>query len=1205
MSRTNDYANEIFNLDENAYWAEGLVSLVANWYSLRGTRDPKLAVAIARILIYNGYPKWAKNWLFERSLYLPRNGEILRWLVEATAELRDHTEILRFGEIHEETQKISVTPNVHLMNSLLSLGLDRRFEEVYDRQKGEKMSTKGHRLFTQYLFYSLNDFPRYISFLESRSEELERWTDFNAHLALSYHHTNETEKGMKSIERPLYLGEANASFTAYEMNRESNPLEALRLINRSLKKLGYAPLHTSWMNSGFDLEQLSCGNNLPKSNDSRLVSVIMTVHKMNPMFATAISSILNQSHSNLELLVCDDFSSKEDYEEYELLLEHDKRARIIRMDSNRGTYVARNHALKQVKGDFVLFMDSDDWTHPQRIEKALQRLDENPKAVVAVDSYVRMHKSGKLAMVGSYFVRKCMLGLWRTEVVRDQLGGFDSVRISADSELLERAQICHGREGVNHVKAPVYVAYYHEKSLTGGGEFGFGWRGIVGNRSKYAGAFRTWHKRMGSKLINFNMRECLTKRQPFHLPQGFFRDGVGKLALPMIPKQLEHIRSDCSVNALSTFFDVPELKPEVETPHVNVCLATYPARFNTIGRTVRTLLNQSRKPDQIHIWVNESHDPPPLPDDESIVLHMAPNENLTDKGKFAAAQLAPEGIVILADDDLKYPHDYVETMVNEVNRFNGEVCVGLHGVVFPVGEDIQTIDDYFSRRRVHLYSRGLSVHLPCHVMGTGTMAFDSRKINFNHETWDHNKMVDLHVGVDCQKMRVPIVTIPRRNQWLRSFEVEESDVSIWQTVKSDTALQKQMVEVLMRVADWSFHLQNGVEVSASDLLENLEISPMQTSTSIKIQNQSSSDEYIVNRRWKQNGRILSFNAKRRNIFFEMPVGWKIEHTHPDLFRLVHYLLMSPWEKMILQGWAPTRKKGWRSALSYSAGLDSHACLELMPKNTVVMYHERSGFPSQLDHTNAGMMLESLNTYGHPVVSIKSNHELIRTDYEKNPGFSTDFAVGSMAILLADFYGLSGIAFGMPLENSYLFHGHLGRDFEKSWYWKHHKSVFAKAGLDLILPTAGISELINLKICLESKNGHFAESCLRSKVPGKVCGLCWKCFRKNTLKGEKVTISPEVNQFLQKQPLKQAASTIWALQKMIPDHPHILKSYPHLGEVIDLEVDWLNRYHPSASHYLPKYLRPQYLKKLNLIATPMTSEETEHLHSLVIYSPKEE
>jgi hypothetical protein len=78
-----------------------------------------------------------------------------------------------------------------------------------------------------------------------------------------------------------------------------------------------------------------------------------------------------------------------------------------------------------------------------------------------------------------------------------------------------------------------------------------------------------------------------------------------------------------------------------------------------------------------------------------------------------------------------------------------------------------------------------------------------------------------------------------------------------------------------------------------------------------------------------------------------------------------------------------------------------------------------------------------------------------------------------------------------------------------------------------------------------------------------------------------------------------------LQKIVPGHPNILKRYPHLGEIIDLEVDWLNRYHPSASHYLPRYLRPQYLKKLNLFAEPMTKDETEHLHSLLIYSPKEE
>jgi len=119
-------------------------------------------------------------------------------------------------------------------------------------------------------------------------------------------------------------------------------------------------------------------------------------------------------------------------------------------------------------------------------------------------------------------------------------------------------------------------------------------------------------------------------------------------------------------------------------------------------------------PDEIHIWVNESELPPPLPDDNRIVIHLAKDNNLTDIGKFAAADLAPEGIIILADDDLRYPRDYVETMIREVNRFNGEICVGLHGVVFPIGVKIDKIDDYFTQSFIqgaplHTYLVMLSV----------------------------------------------------------------------------------------------------------------------------------------------------------------------------------------------------------------------------------------------------------------------------------------------------------------------------------------------------------------------------------------------------------------------------------------------------------------------------------------------------------------
>ena len=57
----------------------------------------------------------------------------------------------------------------------------------------------------------------------------------------------------------------------------------------------------------------------------------------------------------------------------------------------------------------------------------------------------------------------------------------------------------------------------------------------------------------------------------------------------------------------------------------------------------------------------------------------------------------------------------------------------------------------------------------------------------------------------------------------------------------------------------------------------------------------------------------------------MPLGWRIENTHKDLFRVAHYVLTSPWEDGILDGWEPSRKKGWRNSLAFSGSKVRHAC----------------------------------------------------------------------------------------------------------------------------------------------------------------------------------------------------------------------------------------------------------------------------------------
>ena len=77
------------------------------------------------------------------------------------------------------------------------------------------------------------------------------------------------------------------------------------------------------------------------------------------------------------------------------------------------------------------------------------------------------------------------------------------------------------------------------------------------------------------------------------------------------------------------------------------------------------------------------------------------------------------------------------------------------------------------------------------------------------------------------------------------------------------------------------------------------------------------------------------------IWFEMPKDWKFEETHPDLFKLAEFVLLSPYEPTILDGWKPSRKAGLRPGLAFSAGIDSTAAMCLMPENTLLFYHERS------------------------------------------------------------------------------------------------------------------------------------------------------------------------------------------------------------------------------------------------------------------------
>jgi chondroitin synthase len=454
------------------------------------------------------------------------------------------------------------------------------------------------------------------------------------------------------------------------------------------------------------------------------------------------------------------------------------------------------------------------------------------------------------------------------------------------------------------------------------------------------------------------------------------------------------------------------------------------------------------------------------------------------------------------------------------------------------------------------------------------------------------------------------------NRLEKEYAVETSIFSV--LVKSGTSYfidvlapnnDKQSLELMHKIMEqnnWKTEVvsQRGirdiisVNKNTQTMLEEYNIS--KTKDDEIDESEVSNKKYKISNFWNLRNSTLIFSWSDQRVFFNMPENWSIKETHEDLFRLAHHVLVAPWDNSVLDGWTPTRKQGWRPGLAFSGGVDSAAALALMPSSTVLIYNERSQIEGKLNHTNAIRFFDSLlKSNNREVVRIQSNHESIRMHDGKIAGFSTDYACAVQVILLADYYGLDSIGTGMPLENSYLWHGYKFRDFSNSWFWNHNSKIFADVGLELYQPVAGCSEIVNMQIVQKMGWEGLAQSCLRSNKPGKVCGKCWKCFRKNSLLGIPFELAGEIETFLSKRPLKQAASTLYSIQKggISKKGIDIKELFTDLEELLEQDLEFLNRHYPPALELLPLRYRNFTKQRIKKYTKPMTKKDIYNLESI--------
>ncbi len=201
------------------------------------------------------------------------------------------------------------------------------------------------------------------------------------------------------------------------------------------------------------------------------LSVLMPVYNAGNYLNAAIKSILDQTYSNFELLIVDDFSSDHSWKLISSF--NDSRIHTFRNTANLGYLKSCNFLFENSKGDLITFQDADDYSDLDRLKKQVQCFIKNPNLGICGTSIHIINKNGKLIRCQSKpehhqeikrnisnHSQFCGASIMVTRKVLDSIGGYRSYFDRIGSEDYDWSmRIVERFEAMNH---PDYLYYYRQ-----------------------------------------------------------------------------------------------------------------------------------------------------------------------------------------------------------------------------------------------------------------------------------------------------------------------------------------------------------------------------------------------------------------------------------------------------------------------------------------------------------------------------------------------------------------------------------------------------------------------------------------------------------------------------------------------------------------------------------------------------------------------
>lgn len=307
---------------------------------------------------------------------------------------------------------------------------------------------------------------------------------------------SQTHMKKKSVNKKLLAEYHLININAFNLD----PIAQLRHINACLDCYGLSRLDLKNKNESPNATNLIVKNSVnchltPYPNDMPLVSILMTTFNSVAFVKNAVESLLNQTYKNIEIIIVDDASSDNTYEFLQTLAKQYQNIRVYKLLINAGTYVAKTVALGHANGEFITCQDSDDWSHPERIERQMAPLLNNPNVVVTTSNWVRIQENGELYARGVF----PLVGfnpaspLFRKSKVLSKTGMWDLVKTGGDSEFIARLKLVFGRNSEVRIPEPLCFGAHRAGSLMTSKSTGYSENSINHERSNYLLDWGTWH----------------------------------------------------------------------------------------------------------------------------------------------------------------------------------------------------------------------------------------------------------------------------------------------------------------------------------------------------------------------------------------------------------------------------------------------------------------------------------------------------------------------------------------------------------------------------------------------------------------------------------------------------------------------------------------------------------------------------------------